>query len=274
MYICNVKQPPPTMNTTTTTTPAPINALYLRVSTHKQGATGLGIEAQLSAIAARNLTGKEFIEVESGKRNRRPQLTAAIEYVKRTGGKLIIAKLDRLARNVAFTFRIKEACHRNGIEVVALDIAEFNTLNVGVVALMAQWEAERISDRTKAALAVLKEKRGEWRSWSAASGSCGAGTDALAKSAATRRAWAADCPARKKAALTASLMAKNGNSLRAIARTLTASGFATSVVSGDCDAERTGAWSPMQVKRMLATFHPETLTLIPPKQGRPRLATA
>ena len=262
------------MNTTTTTTPAPLNALYLRVSTHKQGATGLGIEAQRAAIAARNFTGLEFTEVESGKRNRRPQLTAAIEYVKRTGGKLIIAKLDRLARNVAFTFRIKDACHRLGIEVIALDIAEFNTLNVGVVALMAQWERERISERTKAALVVLKAKRGEWRSWSTASGSCGAGADALAKSAESRRAWAADCPARKKAALTASLMAKNGNSLRAIARTLTASGFATSVASGDCDAERTGAWSPIQVKRMLATFHPEVLTLIPPKQGRPRLATA
>jgi DNA invertase Pin-like site-specific DNA recombinase len=254
----------------TTTTPAEMaNALYIRVSTKKQANSGLGYEAQAAAIAARGFAGKEFIEAESGKRNRRPVLKLAIEYARSTGGQLIIAKLDRLARNVAFTFKIKEACERYGIQVVALDVPEFNTLNVGVVALMAEYEGARISERTAAALSVLRQRRGEWRSW-AASG--GASPEALQRSAATRRGWCYECEARKRAALVATQMAKGGNSLRSIARALTNSGFATSVASGKVEFERTGEWAPMQVKRLLNAYAPEVLTLMVPKMGRPRTA--
>lgn len=260
------------MKNTTTTTPAEMaNALYIRVSTKKQGASGLGEAAQRAAIAARGLSGKEFTEHESGKRARRPQLNAAIEWARRTGGKLVIAKLDRLARNVAFTFKIKEACERYGIQVVALDVPEFNTLNVGVVALMAEHEGQRISERTAAAMAVLRQRRGEWRTW-AASG--GASPEALTKSAATRSGWCFECEARKKAALVATEMAKSGNSLRGIARALTNSGFATSITSGKVEIERRGEWAPIQVKRLLAAYSPELLTLIPPKMGRPRTPAA
>jgi len=257
--------------TTTTTNSAAANALYIRVSTKTQANSGLGYEAQKAAIAARGYEGKEFIEAESGKRNRRPLLKEAIEYARRTGGKLVIAKLDRLARNVAFTFKIKEACERYGIEVVALDVPEFNTLNVGVVALMAEHEGARISERTAAALSVLRQRRGEWRSW-AASG--GASPEALQRSAATRRGWCFECEARKKAALVAVQMARGGNSLRGIARALTNSGFGTSIASGEVEYERTGAWAPIQVKRLLNAYAPEVLALMVPKMGRPKTPAA
>jgi DNA invertase Pin-like site-specific DNA recombinase len=260
------------MKNTTTTTNETANALYLRVSTTKQGASGLGIEAQRAAIAARGITGKEFEEHESGKRNRRPMLKQAIEYARRTGGNLVIAKLDRLARNVAFTFKIKEACERYGIQVVALDVPEFNTLNVGVMALMAHHEGDRISERTAAALGVVRVRRGEWRSW-AASG--GAPSEALTKSAATRRGWCYECEARRKAAVAAVYMAKAGNSLREIGRLLTAGGYATSIGYGKNEEfERLGKWSPMQVKRLLLAHAPEALMLVPKKMGRPRVYAA
>lgn len=124
---------------------------YYRVSTSKQGASGLGLEAQQYAVANFLKGGKiagEYIEVESGKNNNRPQLLAAIEHTRKTKGTLVIAKLDRLSRNAAFIFTLKDS----GVDFVCADMPDANTLTIGIFAVMAQHERELISSRTKAAL--------------------------------------------------------------------------------------------------------------------------
>lgn len=132
---------------------------YLRVSTEKQGRSGLGIEAQKEAIE-RYLNGgqwellKEYLEVESGKKNDRPQLKEALEACKRTGATLIIAKLDRLSRNVAFIANLMES----GVEFVACDFPTANRLTIHILAAMAEHERELISTRTKLALEAAKAR--------------------------------------------------------------------------------------------------------------------
>ncbi len=125
---------------------------YLRISTQKQGHSGLGLEAQRKAVGLYvkdpELILKEYIEVESGKDNLRVELHKAIAHAKATGATLLIAKLDRLSRNVAFIFTLKEA----GVEFVCADMPEANTLTIGIFAVLAQHERELISSRTKAAL--------------------------------------------------------------------------------------------------------------------------
>jgi DNA invertase Pin-like site-specific DNA recombinase len=124
---------------------------YLRVSTQKQGQSGLGLEAQRAAVAAftqaAHLVG-EFVEVESGKKNQRPQLAAAIALAKVKDATLLIAKLDRLSRNAGFIFQLRDA----GVDFVCCDMPDANTLTVGLFAVLAQHERELISQRTKAAL--------------------------------------------------------------------------------------------------------------------------
>lgn len=132
---------------------------YCRVSTDKQGRSGLGLEAQQSAITAFIRTGDtllqpSFVEIESGKRADRAQLRAAIDRCRRTGATLLIAKLDRLARNVAFVSSLKES----GVDFVACDFPEANRLMVHILAAFAEHEAELISQRTKAALAAAKAR--------------------------------------------------------------------------------------------------------------------
>lgn len=134
---------------------------YLRVSTARQGQSGLGLEAQRQAVAE-HVIGHgsllaEYVEVESGKRNDRPQLAKALAHAKATGATLIVAKLDRLARNVAFIAALMES----GVEFVACDMPMANRLTVHVLAAVAEHEAAMISARTKAALAAAKA-RSEW----------------------------------------------------------------------------------------------------------------
>lgn len=129
---------------------------YLRVSTQQQGHSGLGLEAQQAAVRAfvgdpAQLLG-EFIEVESGKKNARPQLQAAMSLAKARGATLLIAKLDRLSRNAGFIFQLRDA----GVDFVCCDMPDANTLTVGIFAVLAQHERELISQRTKAALAAKK----------------------------------------------------------------------------------------------------------------------
>lgn len=132
---------------------------YYRVSTAKQGHSGLGLEAQQQAVrqylngGAWELVG-EFTEVESGKRDDRPQLAAALAACRRYKATLVIAKLDRLARNVAFIANLMEA----GTDFVAVDMPEANKLVLHIMAAMAQHEREAISSRTKAALAAAKAR--------------------------------------------------------------------------------------------------------------------
>jgi DNA invertase Pin-like site-specific DNA recombinase len=132
---------------------------YYRVSTAAQGRSGLGLEAQRSAVeqfcqsrGADMLA--EFTEVESGKRNSRPELTKALHHAKVTGATLVIAKLDRLSRNAAFLLQLQES----GAKFVAADMPEASNLTVGILALVAQQEREAISERTKAALEAAKAR--------------------------------------------------------------------------------------------------------------------
>ena len=132
---------------------------YYRVSTARQSRSGLGLDAQKAAILAYLNGGpwtllREFTEVESGKRNDRPQLAAALHLCKVTGAKLLIAKLDRLSRNAAFLLNLREA----GVRFVAADMPEANELTVGILALVAQQEREAIAKRTKEALAAAKRR--------------------------------------------------------------------------------------------------------------------
>lgn len=134
---------------------------YLRVSIAKQGHSGLGLEAQRAAIKAyadrmQAKVGKEFVEVESGKLNARPELAAALHLAKVTGSVLVIAKLDRLSRNAAFLLALRDS----GVQFIAADMPDANNLTVGIMALVAQQEREAISKRTKEALQVAK-KRGQ-----------------------------------------------------------------------------------------------------------------
>ncbi len=132
---------------------------YYRVSTDKQGERGLGIEAQKEAVQRylRGVNGEqvaEFVEVESGKKNNRPQLARALATAKTYGATLIIAKLDRLARNVHFVSGLMES----GVEFVAVDFPQANRLTIHILSAVAEHEAGLISARTKAALAVLKAR--------------------------------------------------------------------------------------------------------------------
>ena len=125
---------------------------YYRVSTIRQGTSGLGIEAQRTAVKSflkcENCILKEYTETESGKDNNRPQLKAAIAYAKEKGATLVIAKLDRLSRNAGFIFTLKDS----GVDFVCADMPDANTLTIGIFAVLAQHERETISQRTKAAL--------------------------------------------------------------------------------------------------------------------------
>lgn len=130
---------------------------YLKVSTARQGSSGLGLEAQREAVS-RYLNGgswtlvQELVEVESGKRNDRPQIAEAVRLCRLHKASLVIAKLDRLARNVHFISSLMES----GVDFVACDFPEANRLTVPILAAVAEHEATMISNRTKAALRVAK----------------------------------------------------------------------------------------------------------------------
>lgn len=131
---------------------------YFRVSTQKQGKSGLGLEAQREIVKnyveERGTILQEFIEVESGRKKDRPQLKEAVDFCKKNKACLVIAKLDRLARSISFIFALKES----GVEFECCDLPELNTLNLGIFSTLAQYEAELISKRTKDALAAKKRQ--------------------------------------------------------------------------------------------------------------------
>lgn len=131
---------------------------YYRVSSVKQGNSGLGLEAQKSAVGSFLKTGDELIyeyqEIESGKSDKRPQLLKAIEHCKISDSTLLIAKLDRLSRNVKFIYMLKDS----NINFICADIPDANSLTIGILAVLAQEERELISKRTKLALAELRKK--------------------------------------------------------------------------------------------------------------------
>lgn len=128
---------------------------YLRVSTQKQGYSGLGLEAQREIIQKHlyDITPiSEFIEVESGRKSNRPKLKEALDLCRKTGATLIVAKLDRLARNVSFLSSLLE----NDVEIVFCDFPQANKMVLHILAAISQYEAELIATRTKQALAAKK----------------------------------------------------------------------------------------------------------------------
>jgi len=128
---------------------------YYRVSTDKQGQSGLGLDAQREAVARHIGQAElvaEFTEVESGRKNDREQLAHALSLAKRTKATLVIAKLDRLARNVHFISGLLES----SVPFVCADMPEADRTFLQMMAVFAEWEARKISERTKAALAQVK----------------------------------------------------------------------------------------------------------------------
>lgn len=219
---------------------APKFVAYLRVSTAKQGRSGLGLEAQRESVRrfVRERGGRiiapEFVEVETGKRDSRPELEKALKRCRATGATLVVAKLDRLSRNAAFLMTLRDS----GVQFVAADLPEANTMTVGVMAVVAQHEREAISARTKAALAAAKArgvKLGGMRQGAADIAKYQRrGVEAAQAKAAARLEDVAD-DLRELAA--------EGLSLNAIARALNEREVRTS---------RGGAWTATAVRRALA----------------------
>jgi len=132
---------------------------YYRVSTKKQGASGLGLEAQ--QVMVQDFAGRnkgtliaEYTEIESGRNTKRPALEKALNHARSARATLVVAKLDRLSRNLAFTAALMES----GVEFVACDNPHANKLTIHILAAMAEQEAVNTSRRTKDALAVKKSK--------------------------------------------------------------------------------------------------------------------
>src|SRR6478752_9170661 len=132
---------------------------YYRVSTARQGRSGLGLDAQRKAVTDFLNGGSwelssEFVEIESGKANDRPQLEQALATCELSGATLVVAKLDRLSRNLAFLAKLQES----GARFVAADMPEANELTIHIMAAVAQAERKAISVRTKEALAAAKAR--------------------------------------------------------------------------------------------------------------------
>ena len=214
---------------------------YYRVSTQKQGNSGLGLDAQRDAVLAYLDGGDwqlvaEHTEVESGRKNDRPELAKALAACRRLGATLIIAKLDRLARNVAFVSNLMEA----GVEFVAVDMPMANKLTVHILAAVAEHEREMISARTKAALAAAKA-RGT-KLGNPAGLSAEARTKGTAVAVARRKAAAADRVADLRP-IVEEIRATGRASLRAVAAELDARGI---------PAPRGGRWTAPAVMRLLS----------------------
>lgn len=134
---------------------------YLRVSTKQQGESGLGLEAQRETVfsfVARNgyqlVNGREFVEVESGSKDNRPQLQRALAACRAYGAVLVVARIDRLSRNATFLLTLQDS----GVEVRACDMPELDRFMLGVMALVAEKERDLISARTREALAQAKAR--------------------------------------------------------------------------------------------------------------------
>ena len=216
---------------------------YYRVSTARQGLSGLGLEGQEAAVAAyAHASGgmllRAYTEVESGKRNDRPELAKALSDCKRSKAVLVIAKLDRLARNVYFLSGLMEA----GVEFVCCDMPSANRLTLHILAAVAEDEARRISERTKAALAAYKDRGGLLGA--ARPGAYrltgGANAKAARRAGEVSREMAVEAYADLKPWL-AELRAE-GLSLRQIAGRLNAEGHTT---------RRGCAWNGVQVRRVI-----------------------
>lgn len=214
---------------------------YLRLSTQQQEAWGLGIEAQRAAIYGYLKEGywkllKEFVEIESGKRNNRPRLQEALERCKATGSTLLIAKLDRLSRDAHFLQGLQKA----GVRFIAVDMPSANELTVGIMALVAEEERKAISRRTKEALAAAKARGVKLGSPANLSGEAARRGRAIGLES---RKAKADEFARQRIGRIRQLL-EQGASLHAIARTLNSEGILTA-------RGKTNAWTARAVKNVI-----------------------
>ena len=152
--------------------------VYYRVSTQRQGQSGLGLEAQQHACAHYDIVA-EYTEVESGKKSNRPELAKALAHAKEIGATLLIAKLDRLARNVHFITGLLEA----GVPITCADMPEADRTFLQMAAVFAEWEGRRISERTVDALAAAKARGVKLGSKTPAAGGKATGEARKAKTA-------------------------------------------------------------------------------------------
>jgi DNA invertase Pin-like site-specific DNA recombinase len=218
---------------------------YYRVSTQRQGRSGLGLNAQRKAVND-HLFGRgkliaEYTEIESGRISDRPKLAAALAACRLHRATLVIAKLDRLARNVAFVSNLLEA----GADFEAVDFPQANRLTIHILSAVAEHEAHMISERTKVALAAAKARGvvlGGFR------GRVGTAAD-LAKARATRTAKASQ-RALDLMPTIRSLQADGHLSLGSIATGLNSRQIATA---------RGGLWSAAQVRRILDRLEDQTI---------------
>lgn len=206
---------------------------YYRVSTKRQEASGLGLEAQRAAVTGfvRGRIVAEFTETESGKRDQRDQLRLAIDRAKKEGAVLVIAKLDRLSRNASFIFTLRDS----GVNFQCVDMPDANTLTIGIFATLAQHERELISKRTKDALSQKKArgfKLGKPENLT---------DEARAKGTAGQKLRAASNENNRRATSMVAMMRQAGKNLSEIARELNSAGFRTAQGS---------TFQPMQVKRL------------------------
>lgn len=215
---------------------------YYRVSTEAQGRSGLGLEAQRQAVLTLcKSRGWEVIaeltEVESGKRADRPQLAAALHRAKVTGATLVVAKLDRLSRSVAFLSALQDS----GAKFVAADMPEANELTVHIMAAVAEAERKAISTRTRDALRAAKAAGRRLGNPNGAEALRRAGKG---NAAAVERVKAgADEHARDLAPIIADIQASGATSLGAIAAELNARHIQT---------RRGGQWHASSVRNLLA----------------------
>jgi DNA invertase Pin-like site-specific DNA recombinase len=213
---------------------------YYRVSTDRQGRSGLGLEGQRQAVDTFLNGGdwkivREYTEVESGKSDdNRPQLAEAIKACRVYGAKLVIAKLDRLSRDAHFLLALEKA----GVDFVCADMPNANRLTVGIMAMVAEEERRMISTRTKAALAAAKARGTKLGGFRGVRFS----PEAQKAGLATRQA-AATTRARELAPLLDELRAAGVDSLNRIARALTEREIPT--------PRGSTTWSPSQVARLL-----------------------
>jgi len=205
---------------------------YYRVSTKRQGQSGLGLDGQRVAIEsfARQddaVIVAEYTEVESGRKTNRPSLAKAISHAKLAKATLVVAKLDRLARNVAFTSALMES----KVDFIACDNPSANKLTIHILAAVAEAEAEAISARTKAALAAAKvrgvklgsSRPGHWKGREAArlaGANAGAKASAEVRSKAVRESFAYLMPVIRE-------MRQRGDTFQAIADRLNGEGHTT-----------------------------------------------
>lgn len=214
---------------------------YYRVSTAAQGRSGLGLEAQRDAVArfchgrSCELLG-EYVEVESGKRNDRPELAKALHHAKVTGATLIVAKMDRLSRNAAFLLTLRDS----GAKLVAVDNPDVNDMTVGILAVVAEEERKAISTRTKAALQAARARGVPLGNPNGAEALRRAGKGNAAALEAIR--GAADRHAFDLVPVIQHLKAQGCGSLRQLASALNERHFKT---------PRGGMWHPTSVKNLL-----------------------